>query len=63
MIVSATETSCKMYISVYYCTHGPKEEQLHVEVGSPWLNKVESESESESKKHEFGDEFNDKCRY
>ena len=23
---------------------GPKEEQLHVEMGRPWLNKVESES-------------------
>ena len=35
-----------IFISVYYCTQGPKEEQLHVEVGPPWLNKVESESES-----------------
>ena len=26
--------------------HGPKEEQHVVEVGSPWLNKVESESEN-----------------
>ena len=31
-----------------YCTHGPKEGQPSVEVGPPWLNKVESESESES---------------
>ena len=30
-----------------YCIHGPKEEQPCVEVGPPWLNKVESESESE----------------
>ena len=30
------------------CIHGPKEEQPCVEVGPPWLNKVESESESES---------------
>ena len=35
-----------------YCIHGPKEEQPRVEVGSPWLNKVESESESgETKSH------------
>ena len=34
----------------FYCTHGPKEEQLQVEVGPPWLNKVESESESKKKK-------------
>ena len=29
-----------------FCTYGPKEEQPCVEVGPPWLNKVESESES-----------------
>ena len=30
-----------------FCTHGPKEEQRCVEVGPPWLNKVESESKSQ----------------
>ena len=31
-----------------YCTNGPKEEQPCVEVGPPWLRKVETESEPES---------------
>ena len=35
-----------MYIILY--VHGPKEEQPCVEVGLPWLNKVESESESQT---------------
>ena len=42
----ATQTTkiAKTFPKYILYTHGPKEEQHHVKVGLPWLNKVESES-------------------
>ena len=37
------------------CIHGPKEEQPRVEVGPPWLNKVESGSEEQINPSDFFD--------